>query len=297
MFDQNKVKLGIAPIGWTNDDMPDLGAENTFEQCVSEMALAGFCGCEVGNKYPKDPSVLKKALTLRGMQVCNAWFSTFLTTKPYEETEKGFIEHITFLKAMGAKVVGVSEQGHSIQGTKKSIFDEKYVMNDAEWDLLCTGLNRLGRVAADMGITLTFHHHMGTVVQTAAEIDRMMENTDPGLFNLLFDTGHLAYCGEDYMAVLKKHINRIKHVHLKDIRPEIIARVREEKLSFLDGVRLGTFTVPGDGAIDFTPVFEVLAQNGYEGWLLVEAEQDPAIANPFEYALKARKYIAEKTGI
>ncbi|MDR1631175.1 MAG: myo-inosose-2 dehydratase [Oscillospiraceae bacterium] len=297
MFDKQKVKLGIAPIGWTNDDMPDLGAENTFEQCVSEMALAGFSGCEVGNKYPKDPSVLKKALTLRGMQVCNAWFSTFLTTKPYEETEKGFIEHITFLKAMGAKVVGVSEQGHSIQGTEKSIFDEKYVMNDAEWDLLCTGLNRLGRVAADMGIILTFHHHMGTVVQTAAEIDRMMENTDPELFNLLFDTGHLAYCGEDYMAVLKKHGKRIRHVHLKDIRPEVIARVREEKLSFLDGVRLGTFTVPGDGAIDFAPVFEVLAQNGYEGWLLVEAEQDPAIANPFEYALKARKYIAEKTGL
>ena len=297
MLDKNKVKLGIAPIAWTNDDMPDLGAENTFEQCISEMALAGFTGCEVGNKYPKDTAVLKKALDLRGMQICNAWFSTFLTTKPYEETEKGFIEHITFLKEMGAKVVGISEQGHSIQGTDKSIFDDKYVMNDEEWDALCTGVNKLGKVAKDMGITLTFHHHMGTVVQTAAEIDRLMENTDPELFNLLFDSGHLAYCGEDYMYILKKYINRIKHVHLKDIRPDVIAEVKANGESFLQGVRKGTFTVPGDGVIDFEPIFKVLEENNYEGYVLVEAEQDPAIANPFEYAKKARAYIAEKAGL
>ncbi len=297
MLDKNKVKLGIAPIAWTNDDMPDLGAENTFEQCISEMALAGFTGCEVGNKYPKDTKVLKKALDLRGMQICNAWFSTFLTTKPYEETEKEFIKHITFLKEMGAKVVGISEQGHSIQGTDLSIFDDKYVMNDEEWELLCTGVNKLGKVAKDMGITLTFHHHMGTVVQTAAEIDRLMENTDPELFNLLFDSGHLAYCGEDYMYILKKYVNRIKHVHLKDIRPDVIADVKAKGESFLQGVRKGTFTVPGDGVIDFEPIFQVLAENNYEGYVLVEAEQDPAIANPFEYAVKARKYIAEKAGL
>lgn len=297
MLDKNKVKLGIAPIGWTNDDLPDLGSENTFQQCVSEMALAGFTGCEVGNKYPKDVKELKKALNLRDMEICNAWFSTFLTTKHYEETEKGFIEHITFLKEMGAKVVGVSEQGNSIQGTSLPIFEAKHVMNEKEWDLLCTGLNKLGKVAKDMGITLTFHHHMGTVVQTAAEIDRMMENTDPELFNLLFDSGHLAYCGEDYMYILKKYINRIKHVHLKDIRPDVIKKVKDEKKSFLEGVRMGTFTVPGDGAIDFAPIFEVLAENDYEGYVLVEAEQDPEVANPFEYAVKARKYIAEKAGL
>ncbi|MCI9218996.1 MAG: myo-inosose-2 dehydratase [Lachnospiraceae bacterium] len=297
MLDRQKVRLGIAPIAWTNDDMPDLGAENTFEQCVSEMALAGFTGCEVGNKYPKDTAVLKKALELRGMQICNAWYSTFLTTKPYEETEKGFLQHITFLKEMGAKVVGVSEQGHSIQGTDKSIFRDKYVMNDEEWELLCTGLNKLGKVAKDVGIALTFHHHMGTVVQTAAEIDRMMENTDPELVGLLFDSGHLAYCGEDYLEVLKKYAARTRHVHLKDIRPEVVAKVKAENLSFLAGVRLGTFTVPGDGSLDFTPVFDILADTGYEGYVLVEAEQDPAVANPLEYAMKARKYIAEKAGL
>lgn len=297
MLSKDKVKLGIAPIGWTNDDMPDLGAENTFQQCVSEMALAGFTGCEVGNKYPKDPAVLKKALDLRGLQICNAWFSSFLLTKPYEEVEADFVKHVSFLKEMGAKVVGISEQSYSIQGTDKPIFEAKYVMNDAEWDVFCKGLNRLGKTAKDMGIALTLHHHMGTVVQTEAEIDRMMENTDPELFSLLFDSGHLAYCGEDYMSVLKKYAKRIKHVHLKDIRPAVIEKVKAEHLSFLQGVRMGTFTVPGDGAIDFGPIFDVLAETGYEGYVLVEAEQDPAIANPLEYAIKARKYIAEKAGL
>ena len=298
MLDKNKVKLGIAPIAWTNDDMPDLGSENTFEQCISEMALAGFTGCEVGNKYPRDDiPALKKALSLRNMQICNAWFSSFLLTKPYDEVEKDFTDHISFLKEMGAKVVGISEQSYSIQGTDKSVFKDKYIMNDDEWARLCDGVNRLGKVAKDMGISLTYHHHMGTVVQTAAEIDRLMENTDPELFNLLYDSGHLAYCGEDYIGVLKKYANRVKHVHLKDIRPEIIDKVKKENLSFLEGVRLGTFTVPGDGAIDFGPIFDILADSGYEGYVLVEAEQDPAKANPFEYALKARKYIAEKAGL
>lgn len=298
MLDKNKVKLGIAPIAWTNDDMPDLGSENTFEQCISEMALAGFTGCEVGNKYPRDDiPALKKALSLRNMQICNAWFSSFLLTKPYDEVEKDFTDHISFLKEMGARVVGISEQSYSIQGTDKSVFKDKYIMNDDEWARLCDGVNRLGNVAKDMGIALTYHHHMGIVVQTAAEIDRLMENTDPELFSLLYDSGHLAYCGEDYIGVLKKYANRVKHVHLKDIRPEVIDKVKRENLSFLEGVRLGTFTVPGDGAIDFGPIFDILADSGYEGYVLVEAEQDPAKANPFEYALKARAYIREKSGL
>lgn len=297
MFDKKKVFIGIAPIGWTNDDMPDLGGEVTFEQCVSEMALAKYKGCEIGNKYPKKPSVLKKALKMRKLQIVNCWFSAFLTTEPYEKVEKEFREKCKFLKAMGAKVIGASEQGHSIQGTTKAVFDEKYVMNDAEWKLLCDGLNKLGAVAKEYGISLTYHHHMGTVVQTAKEIDRLMAGTDKDKLSLLFDSGHLAYCGEDYLAVLKKYVSRIKHVHLKDIRPEVVKSVKEQKLSFLDGVRMGTFTVPGDGAVDFAPIFKTLDEAGYTGWLLVEAEQDPAKANPLEYALKARKYIKKLAGI
>lgn len=297
MFENSKIMLGIAPIAWTNDDMPDLGAENTFEQCVSEMALAGFKGCEVGNKYPKDENVLKHALDIRGLTVSNAWFSTFLTTKPYEETEKDFIKHIDFLYRMGARVVGISEQGHSIQGTKLPIFDAKYNLNNEEWKRMLDGFNRLGYVAKQHGISLTYHHHMGTVVQTAEEIDRMMEGTDKEYFSLLYDSGHLAYCGEDYLAVLEKYATRIRHVHLKDVRPQVLERVKNEKMSFLDGVRAGAFTVPGDGVVDFSSIFMILDKANYSGWMVVEAEQDPAIANPFEYALKARKYIKDIGGI
>ena len=299
MFDKNKVKLGIAPIAWTNDDLPDLGKENSFEQCVSEMALAGFTGSEIGNKYPKDPAVLKKALELRGMQICNAWFSTFLTTKPFEETEVAFRKHVAFLKEMGAKVVGVSEQGHSIQGFQDvAVFDNKYVMNDEEWKLLTDGLNRLGKISLEeYGVALTFHHHMGTIVQTAEEVKRLMDETDAKYVSLLYDTGHFAYCGENPLEMVKTHVNRIKHVHLKDIRPEVVKKVKEEHLSFLEGVRLGTFTVPGDGCISFDEIFAVLKEADYEGYMLVEAEQDPAKANPLEYAMKARAYISEKTGL
>jgi len=298
MFNKVKVKLGIAPIAWTNDDMPELGKENTFEQCVSEMALAGFTGSEVGNKYPKDTNVLKKALELRNMNIASAWFSSFLTTKPLQETIDGFIKHRDFLHEMGAKVVVVSEQGHSIQGMMDTpIFKEKPVFTDDEWVKLSQGLNKLGELAKEKEMKLVFHHHMGTGVQTTAEIEKLMEMTDPSLVYLLFDTGHLTFSGEDAEAVLRKFVNRIKHVHLKDIRPEIRKRVIEENMSFLQAVKSGTFTVPGDGCIDFEPLFKILAENNYEGYLLVEAEQDPAKANPLEYAIKARKYIAEKTGL
>ena len=297
-MDNKKIKLGIAPIAWTNDDMPDLGSENTFEQCVSEMALAGFEGCEVGNKYPKDTQVLKKALDMRGLKIANQWFSSFVLTEPMEKVEKDFIAQCNFLKAMGATRIGASEQSYSIQGKMNTpVFDAKYVMNDSEWKKFADGMNRLGEIANSMGIRLVYHHHMGTVVQTAEEIDRMMDMTDPDKFALLYDTGHLAYCGQDYLAVLNKYAKRIAHVHLKDIRPEVVEKVKKEKLSFLQGVREGAFTVPGDGCIDFAPVFDVLDKSGYEGWMIVEAEQDPAKANPFEYALKARDYIRKTAKI
>lgn len=298
LFTKN-VKLGIAPIAWTNDDLPELGGENTFQQCVSEMALAGFTGSEVGNKYPRDPAALKPMLELRGIEICNAWFSTFLISRPYAQTEAAFKEHVAFLAAMGAKVVGVSEQSYSTQGIQSQpVFEGKYVMNDAQWDALCDGLNRLGRLSLEeYGVALTFHHHMGTVVQSAAETDRLMAGTDPTYVSLLFDSGHFAYCGEDPTELVRRYTKRIKHVHLKDIRPEVVAKVRENRWSFLEGVRQGAFTIPGDGCVEFDPIFACLAESGYEGYMVVEAEQDPAKANPLEYAIRARKFIREHTGL
>ncbi len=299
MLNKEKVKLGIAPIAWTNDDMPDLGKENTFEQCVSEMALAGFTGSEVGNKYPKDPEVLKKALELRGVEICNQWFSSFLLTKPFEEVEAEFRAQLSFLKAMGSKIIGASEQSYSVQGQMETpVFGHKYVMNEEEWNTLCAGLNKLGKIAKEeYDISLTFHHHMGTVVQTAEETEHLMEGTDPEYVSLLFDSGHFAYCGEDPVAMVTKYVNRIKHVHLKDIRPDVVAKVKAEDMSFLAGVRAGAFTIPGDGCVDFKSIFKVLEDADYEGYMVVEAEQDPAKANPLEYAIRARKFIAENTGL
>jgi inosose dehydratase len=298
-MDKSKVKLGIAPIAWTNDDLPELGKENTFEQCVSEMALAGFTGSEVGNKYPSDTEVLKEKLDIRGIEICNAWFSTFFADGEKEETIEGFKKHRDFLHEMGAEVIGCSEQSGSIQGKDTPIFGEKPVFNEEEWKKIAEGYNELAKLAAEKDMQLCLHHHMGTGVQTPEEVDKFMEITNDDVY-LLFDSGHIYYSEGSQQAVedlLNKYVDQIVHVHLKDVRTEVVNEVKEKGLSFLDGVKMGTFTVPGDGDIDFDPIFKTLEDANYEGWMVVEAEQDPAKANPFEYAVKARKFIKEKTGL
>ncbi len=299
MFNKDKVHLGIAPIGWCNDDMPELGAENTFRQTVSEMALAGFTGTEIGNKYPTDAKELKWELDLRGMHIASRWFSSFLLTKPFDEVAADFEKNLDFLAAVGANRINVSEQSHSIQGQTETpvLGKAKYVMNDAEWARFCQGLDKLGDIANKRGFKLCFHHHMGTVVQTAEETDRMMASTSPNKVFLCYDTGHFTFAGEDPLAMLRLYANRVGHVHLKDMRRQVVDKVAPEGWSFLKAVREGAFTVPGDGCVAFDPVFDLLAKSGYEGWLLVEAEQDPAKANPLEYAIKARKFIREHAGI
>ena len=297
MMDANKVKLGMAPIGWTNDDLPELGAENTFQQCVSEMALAGYTGSEVGNKYPKDPEELKAYLDVRGLKICNQWFSSFLTTQDFETVKADFEKQLDFLEALGADVIGPAEQGNSIQGKETPIIKGKPYFTDEEWTKVAEGLNKLGKIAKDRGFKLCYHHHMGTGVQTIAETKKLMDMTDPAYVYLLFDSGHFTFSDEDPVEALKMFVSRVGHVHLKDVRLEKLALTKEKELCFLDAVRAGSFTVPGDGSIDFPSIFKILEENNYEGWMVVEAEQDPAIANPFVYAKQARKYIKENTGI
>lgn len=292
MTTNEKIQFGCAPIAWTNDDMPELGSENSFEQCISEMALAQYTGTEIGNKYPKNPNILKGYLEPRNLQVASAWFSAFLTTKPFEETEKEFIAHRDFLYELEAKVIVVSEQGRSIQGNMDTpLFNEKPIFTNEEWDKLISGLHRLGELAVEKDMKIVYHHHMGTGVQTTEEIDRLMENTDPDKVSLLYDTGHLVFSGEDLDEVYQKHQSRIKHIHFKDIREEVLKEVKENNDSFLTGVKKGAFTVPGDGMIDFSPIVRAIYESDYQGWIIVEAEQDPAKANPFEYALMAKKYM------
>ncbi|WP_039067960.1 myo-inosose-2 dehydratase [Staphylococcus shinii] len=288
------IRYACAPIAWTNDDMPELGSENSFEQCISEMALAGYEGTEIGNKYPRNPEVLKSYLEPRGLSVASAWISLYLTSEPYEVTAEAFIKHRDFLYEMGAKVIVVSEQGNSIQGKlDKALFREKPTFTEEEWQLLIEGLEKLGELAHEKSMEIVYHHHMGTGIQTTEEIDELMERTSKDNVSLLFDTGHLVISGENPIEIFNKHVDRIKHIHFKDVRPEVKEAVDKENQCFLDGVRKGMFTVPGDGAIDFEPILNLIYQSGYSGWIVVEAEQDPSVANPFIYAKKAKEYMAQ----
>ncbi len=297
-MNKDNVKLAMAPIGWTNDDMPDLGGENTFQQCVSEMALAGYTGSEVGNKYPKDPAVLKEYLDIRGLKICNQWFSSFLVSRPFAQVEKDFRSQLAFLKALGADVIGPSEQTRSCQGnTSVSVFSGKAVFTNEEFKTMCEGMNKLGHIANEEGLKLAFHHHMGTGVQTIEETEKFLNETDPDKVHLLYDSGHFSFSGEDPVAALKKFVSRVGHVHLKDMRADVYAKMKAKDAPFMTAVREGVFTVPGDGDVDFPSIFKILEEHDYKGWMVVEAEQDPAKANPFAYAKMARKYIRENTGI
>ncbi len=296
-LDPQKVRLGVTPTLWWNDDFPSIDIGIPFGQCVSEMALAGFQGCSIGHKYPTDPAVLKSALDLRGLQVSEPWVSTYFTISNMEQqTVDTFENQLAFIQAMGGTDVVVAEFGRSSHLLPIALFANRPVFDDQKWDLLSKGLNRLGEIAASSRMRLCYHHHMGTGVMTRAEVDRLMASTDPELVHLLLDTAHLAFAGDDPLSAAQVYADRIKHVHLKDIRPAVVSKVREENLSFQDAIEAGVFTVPGDGAIDFVPILEALARADYEGWLVVEAEQDPAKANPLEYALKGRAYLREVLG-
>jgi len=293
------IKLGCAPINWTNDDLPELGGELTFQQCLSEMALAGFSGSEIGNKYPTDVKELSKACDLRGIQICNQWFSCEFLTKPESETLEAFEKTTDFLKALGAKVVGVCETGKTIQcDMDKKMFDDAPVLTDEEFEKIAQGLNKMGEIAKSKGMKIGYHYHMGTGVTSLAEFDKLMNMTDPELVGTLFDTGHATFAGESAVEVLRKYIERVVHIHFKDVRSEVLKRVKDEKLSFLEAVKSGIFTVPGDGdMVDWDSIFEIISASNYSGWMVIEAEQDPAKADPLEYAIKARTFIREKTGL
>lgn len=296
-LDPEKVRLGVTPTLWWNDDFPSIDVGIPFEQCVSEMALAGFQGCSVGHKYPRDPAVLKRALDLRGLQVSEPWVSTYFTIEGMEErTLETYHRQLEFIRAMGGTDMVVAEFGGAVNPLPVAVFANRPTFDDSQWGALCTGLNRLGEIARGEGMRLCYHHHMGTGVMSRSDVDRLMSSTDSALVHLLLDTGHMAYAGDDPVAAAEAYGDRIKHVHLKDVRPAVVKRAQDEDLSFQDAIEAGVFTVPGDGSIDFPAIFAALARNDYEGWLVVEAEQDPAKAYPLEYALKGRDYLRRVLG-
>lgn len=288
------IIFGIAPIGWRNDDIPEIGKENTYRQILSEAKLADFEGTEIGGCYPTDPEELNKELKLRDMRLVGQWFSAYIIRDGIEAACKEFEKHCAFLEAVHADIAVVSEQTYSIQGTEKCVYTEKPYFTDEEWKQLAEGLNKFGEIALSHNLKCCFHHHMGTGVQTLEEVDRLMEMTDPSKVFLLYDTGHIFVSDGDSMALLKKHFDRIEHVHFKDVRVEKLKECREQHRSFLGSFLHGMFTVPGDGDIDFKPIFAYLVEHGYKGWVVIEAEQDPKIANPLEYAQKGRQYIEQE---
>jgi inosose dehydratase len=291
-LDPQKVWLGVTPTLWWNDDFPLIDIGIPFEQCISEMALAGYQGCSVGHKYPTDTTVLKSALDLRGLRVSEPWVSTYFTIDAMEEqTISTFKSQLEFIKTMGGTDVVLAEFGGAVNPLPVALFANRPIFDDAQWQALCQGLNQLGEIANADGMRVCYHPHMGTGVVTRADVDRLMASTDPSLVHLLLDTGHLAFAGVDPLGVAQTYGERVKHCHLKDVRADVVRKIREENLSFRDAIEAGVFTVPGDGAIDFVPIVEALASAHFEGWLVVEAEQDPAKANPLEYALKGRTYL------
>jgi inosose dehydratase len=293
----DKVKLGVCCTLWWNDDFPAIDAGISFGQAVSEMALAGFQGCSIGHKYPADTAVLKAAFDLRGLRVSEPWTSTYFTINQMRrKTIAAFEDTLARIKALGGTELVVAEFGASSHLLPIDLFANRPILTASQWDELTSGLEELGKIAGSAGMRLSYHHHMGTGVMTRADVDRLMASTDPNLVHLLLDTGHIAFAGDDPLDLARAYADRIGHVHLKSIRPEVVGRVREEGLSFQEAIELGVFTVPGDGTIEFQPILEALADADYRGWLVVEAEQDPNKAIPLEYARKARAHLTELLG-
>ena len=297
MFMPGTIQLGISPIAWTNDDLPELGGEIPLEQCLDEIQNAQFVGCELGNKFPRESQKLKKLLEPRGLRLASGWFSTFLRKNESQKPSKNSCNTEIFSRQWAQKSLSFVNVVIVYKDSQFLCFEKKPIFNDAQWKQLTIGLEKIGNLAGAVDMELVYHYHMGTGVQMHSELDRLMNETSPKWLSLLVDTGHITYAGDDPLSLIRAYLPRIKHVHLKDIRQEVLENVKQEKTSFLDSVKEGVFTIPGDGCIDFTPIFQALADYRYQGWLIVEAEQDPKKAIPLEYAQKARNFIRQETGL
>jgi inosose dehydratase len=276
------VRIGINPLTWTNDDLPELGEENSLEKCLSEAKLAGYEGIELGRKFPRDPAILGPILRNFKIDLVSGWYSARLLERSADDEIKAMQPHFTLLKALGAKVMVFAEVSRCVHGDRTVALSKRPRLAEKEWKPFCARLDAVARHLETQGLKLAYHHHMGTVIQSEEEIDRMMAST--AAVGLLLDTGHLTVAGGEPMRALERHADRIVHLHCKDVRQEKLERARERDLSFLDAVLGDVFAVPGDGSIDFEPILRGLAKRGYQGWLVVEADQDPARAHPLTHA-------------
>jgi inosose dehydratase len=273
-----KAKLGIAPIAWWNDDLPELSGDITLEECLAEARLAGFTGMETGRRFPMDPAVLGPILKKHDISICGGWFSGRLLDSDIEEEKDRIAEQMALFNAMHAPCIVYGETAGTIQGDRNAPLAARRRLSEDEIRVYGRKMTAFAEWCADQGMPISYHHHMAAPIESEEDVDRLMKHSGTAL-PLLYDAGHMAFAGGDVLRVIDKHYSRISHVHTKDVRKQVIDRIDRNKESFLDGVLKGAFTVPGDGSLDFEAIVKRLASHGYEGWFVVEAEQDPK-ANP-----------------
>ncbi len=284
------IKLAIAPINWSNDDLHELGGDVSLEQCLTEMQAAGFVGTEIGHKFPSSGQAIKSLLQDYKLELASAWHSTFFLSSPFAVEQKRLEERLTVLAEAGAKRINFCECTGTVHGSIEVLLTQRPRMQKADWALFSRALHQAAAICEQYGITIAYHHHMGTVIQEEPEILQLLASTDPQHVGLCFDTGHLSFANCDPLSFWSNVADRVQHIHLKDIRRPVHSKMWD-KNSFLQCVKEGVFTVPGDGGIDFAPLLREIVGHGYEGWLVVEAEQDPAVANPLVYARTAYSYL------
>lgn len=279
------IRIGINPISWSNDDLPSLGGETPLSTALSEGKAIGYEGFELGNKFPKDPTQLRELMAGYGLDVVSGWYSGRVAARSAAEEREAVAGHLRLLAENGCNVMVYGEVADAIQGEAVPLYKRPRFRDDDAWKRYGERLTEFARFTLSYGVRLAYHHHMGAYVEAPDDVDRLMAHTGEEV-GLLFDSGHTFFGGGDPLAVLDRHIARICHVHCKDVRPEIVRLARNRHWTFLESVLNGAFTVPGDGVIDFAAIVERLKHHGYQGWLVVEAEQDPTVAPSFDYAQK-----------
>jgi inosose dehydratase len=277
------VRFGVAPIAWTNSDLPQLGGDTSLEACLVESRAAGYSGTETGVKFPMDPKTLGPVLAAHRLALVSGWFSGELLSGSLSREKERMAAQLATFRALGAPVLIYAETMGSVQARKDTGISKRPRLADADFSGYGRKLTSLAEWMAAEGVPMAYHHHMGTIIESQRDVDLLMANTGPEV-GLLLDTGHLTYAGADVLATTRRHARRINHVHCKDIRPEALKRARQSDQSFLDAILEGVFTVPGDGMIDYYAFARLLADIGYSGWAVVEAEQDPVKAPPLEYS-------------
>jgi myo-inosose-2 dehydratase len=288
------VRIGANPIGWSNDDMRELGGETPLETCLAEAKEAGFEGMELGHKFPREPQALAAVLGKFGMALVSGWYSAELLKRDADAELKALRTHLDLLKALGSNVLVFAETSNAIHGDRSKPLATRPVMKADQWPQWCERMTKVADATLKEGVRLVYHHHMGTIVESEADIDAMMKSTGPSV-HLLLDSGHATFAGADPVKLARRYRDRISHVHTKDVRRDVMEKAKKEGLSFLDAVIAGVFTVPGDGCVDYPAMFRELPD--YSGWVVVEAEQDPKKAHPLTYAKlgykNLRKYLAD----